>query len=149
MIRMPVDYPPVSFHFRVEFKLDGVQEPDARFQEVSGLSAELGTEEILEGGENRFSHRLPTRAKYPNLVLKRGLLKDSRLIAWFRDALEEFSFAPVEVVVTLLNEEHEPLVGWSVVNARPAKWSVSDFKAQDGAVAVESIELCYDYFRRV
>jgi phage tail-like protein len=146
---MPVDYPPVNFHFKVEFKLDGAREPDARFQEVSGLSAELGTEEILEGGENRFAHRLPTRPKYTNLVLKRGLLRDSRLIDWFRDALEGFSFEPVEVLVKLLNEAGDPLVSWSVVNARPAKWSLSDFRAQDGAVLVETIELCYDYFRRV
>ena len=70
-------YPPVGFHFRVEFGLDGAGDQDSRFQEVGGLSAELGTEELQEGGENRFVHRLPTLPKYGNLVLKRGLLTDS------------------------------------------------------------------------
>ena len=39
-------YPPVGFHFKVEFTLAGMQETDTRFQEVSGLTAELGIEEV-------------------------------------------------------------------------------------------------------
>ena len=29
-------------------------------------------ETVVEGGENRFVHRLPKPVKHPNLVLKRG-----------------------------------------------------------------------------
>lgn len=148
MSKVGTNYPPVGFHFKVEFKLNGVLEGDARFQEVSGLTAELGIEELNEGGENRFSHRLPTRSKYGNLVLKRGMLKDSKLIEWFRDAVENFEFKPADVLVTLLNEEHKPLVGWSFVKAWPVKWVVSDFKAQEGSIVVETIELAYNYFKR-
>ena len=147
---MAVYYPPVGFHFRVEFSLDGVQDGDVRFQEVSGLSAELGIEEVVEGGENRFSHRLPTRAKYSNLILKRGLLTDSRLIDWCIDAIENFEFEPTTVNVTLLNENHEPVAeSFSFVRAWPVKWAVSDFKAQDNSIVVETLELAYNYFSRV
>jgi phage tail-like protein len=147
---MPTYYPPVGFHFKVVFDgLDKVRENDASFQDVSGLSAELGIEEVNEGGENRFSHRLPTRPKYGNLVLKRGMLKDSGLIQWFKDAVEGFIFKPGTVTVTLLNEDHEPLEGWSFINAWPVKWVISDFKAQENAIVVETIELAYHYFRRL
>jgi len=146
---MAVYYPPVGFHFKVTFSVDGVTDMDTRFQEVSGLSAEIGIEEVNEGGENRFVHRLPTRAKYGNLVLKRGMVTDSGLIAWFRDAVESFAFAPADVLVTLLNESGQPLAGWNVVRAWPVKWSVSEFKAQEGAVVVETVELAYQYFTRV
>jgi phage tail-like protein len=144
-----VEYPPPGFHFKVEFRIDGVGDGDARFQEVSGLSREVGVEEYIEGGENRFVHRLPMRAKYGNLVLKRGVLADSGLVSWFVDAVENFEFAPAEVTVTLLNEEHEPIMGWSFAKAWPVKWAVGDLKAQENAVAVESIELAYQYFRRI
>jgi phage tail-like protein len=143
------EYPPAGFHFKVEFQVSNVTDGDARFMEVGGLSRELGVEEYTEGGENRFVHRLPLRAKYGNLVLKRGVLKDSGLIDWFRNAIENFDFEPADVVVTLLNEEHEPLMGWSFAKAWPVKWAVSDLKAQDNAIAVESIELAYQYFRGV
>jgi len=56
------------------------------FNRVSGLSVNLEPEEIAEGGENRFKHKLPIRTKYANLVLKRGLLIDSGVIEWCRKA---------------------------------------------------------------
>ncbi|MFA5354095.1 MAG: phage tail protein [Thermodesulfovibrionales bacterium] len=142
------DYPPLGFHFKVEFGLDGAG-ADVRFQEVSGLSTEIGIEELSEGGENRFVHRLPTRPKYGNLVLKRGLATGSKVIDWFTESLDSFEFSPVDVLVTLLNEKHEPLMGWSFVKARPVKLSVSDFKASEGAVVIETMELSYNFFRRV
>ena len=143
-------YPPVGFHFKVEFGFLPQESNDARFQEVGGLASELGIEEVAEGGENRFSHRLPARAKYGNLVLKRGLLVDSQLIDWCKDAIENFSFEPATVNVTLLNEKHEPLGDtYSFQRAWPVKWSVSDFKATDNSVVVETLELAYSYFTRI
>ena len=139
---------PVVFHFKVEF---GTSSPDqdVRFQEVTGLQAEVTTEELREGGLNEYAHRLPTGAKYGNLVLKRGFVNDSKVAEWFRKAVEGFEFEPQDVTVTLLNEEHEPLVAWSFLQAYPVKWSVSDLKAQDNALAVESMELSYQRFRKV
>jgi phage tail-like protein len=144
-----MSYPPVGFHFRVDFALDGVEDIDMRFQEVSGLSAEIGVEEYPEGGENRFTHRLPTRGKYPNLVLRRGLATDSRLIEWVRDATQSFVFQPCDVTVVLLNPEHEPLATWSFQNAWPVKWSASDLRALENAIVVETLELAYRMSRRI
>ena len=143
-------YPPVGFHFKVEFGFLPQESNDARFQEVGGIASELGIEEVAEGGENRFSHRLPVRAKYGNLVLKRGLFVDSQLIDWCKDAIENFSFEPATVNVTLLNEKHEPLGDtYSFQRAWPVKWAVSDFKASDNSVVVETLELAYSYFTRI
>jgi phage tail-like protein len=140
---------PRSFHFKVEFQdISGVKTNDVRFQDVSGLNAELGIEEVKSGGENRFSHRLPTRAKYNNLVLKRGMLVDSGLIKWFIDAVENFSFSPATVIVKLLDKDHQPLQSWSFIKAWPVKWNVSDFKATENAIVIETIELAYQYFKR-
>lgn len=147
---MSTYYPPVGFHFKVE--IAGITDgngSEIRFQEVSGLNQELGTEEITEGGENRFSHKLPARGKFNNLVLKRGMLLDSKLVDWCRDAIENFDFVTREVLVTLLNESHTPLISWSFIGAYPVKLSVSDFKAQDNSIVVETIELAYQYFRKV
>jgi phage tail-like protein len=145
---MPSYYPPVGFHFRVEFQGVGSGDSDTRFQEVSGLTAEIGTEELPVGGENRFSYRLPIRAKYNNLILKRGMLKDSGLISWFTSAIEDFEFKPVDVNVYLLNENHEVATTWIFIHAYPVKWVISDLKAMDNALVVETIELVYQYFRR-
>ncbi|BFM43845.1 phage tail protein [Flavobacterium sp. CFS9] len=139
-------YPPVGFHFLVEFQGLGTKEKDHQFQSVSGLSVDIETEEIAEGGENRFKHKLPVKTKYPNLTLKRGILIDSDVIDWCRKAIENFSFEPVNLTVKLLNQEHQPLVSWNVVHAYPVKWSVEDFNAEESKLVVENIELTYNYF---
>jgi phage tail-like protein len=141
-------YPPVGFHFKVEF--EGVpgqlSKQDAFFQEVTGLSRELETEPVKSGGENRFTFKLPTRGQYPNLVLKRGLFVDSGIAGWVNSAILDLDIAPVTVFVTLLNEQHEPLQTYKCVNAWPQKWSVADLNAQESRIVVETMELVYQYF---
>jgi len=143
-------YPPVGFHFTVEFiGVDGVTDNDNRFQTVTGLNVEMNTEELTEGGENRFVHKLPTRAKYPNLTLKRGMLNGSALIKWFTDAVENHKFSPVTINVSLLNEEHNPLATWSFIGAYPVKWEISDMDATQNKIVVDTIEIAYKYFTRI
>lgn len=150
-LQNPMDeYPPVSFHFKVEFNLSGVngQDREARFQEVTGFTKEVTVEEFKEGGENRYAHRFPSPAKYPNLVLKRGVLLNSKLIDWCFDAIDNFIFQPVDLTVTLLNEKHQPLIAWNFVGAYPLKWSTTDLKAQDNSLLIETLELAYKYFHK-
>lgn len=139
-------YPPVGFHFLVEFSGLGFSTKDHQFQSVSGLSVDIETEEIAEGGENRFKHKLPVKTKYPNLVLKRGLLIDSKVINWCKDAIENFEFKPIDLTIMLLNENHDVLQYWKVIHAFPVKWSVEDFNAEESKLVVESFELTYNYF---
>jgi conserved hypothetical phage tail region protein len=139
-------YPPVGFHFLVRFELRRQVVGDTRFQEVSGLEAEMEMESFNEGGENRFTYQLPKRTRYADITLKRGLFIQSPLIVWCREALENFQFAPANLTISLLNEQHEPIMSWYVVNAIPKKWTVSSFNAEQNAIVVESITLSYRYF---
>lgn len=143
-------YPPVGFHFKVEVQDLPANDNDVRFTEVSGISVEMGTEEIAEGGENRFIQKYPTRTKYPELVLKRGLLlPNSAILDWIQKCLEDYDIKPKTIFIKLLNEKHQPLLTWNVVNAYPTKWSVSDFNASNNAVVIESLQLFYQYFTLV
>jgi phage tail-like protein len=138
-------YPPLGFHFKVEFQGIG-NDNDTRFQSVSGLNVEYDTESIKEGGQNHFEHKLPVRSKFSDLVLKRGMLTDSEVISWCKKALFDREITPVQVIVILLNPEHQPLRTWKVNNAWPRKWNVSDFNAGENSIVVETLELCYSYF---
>ena len=140
-------YPiPVGFYFQVDFGFGGGDE--AAFQEVSGLTAEITTEDYKEGGLNVFAHRLPTGVKYGNLVLKRGMFKDSSTVEWCKKALNEFIFEPRDVSVVLLDENNEPVTQWNFSRAYPVKWVISEFKAQDSALVIETLELAYAQFVR-
>lgn len=144
------EYPPVGFHFKVTFNLPDItgEDREAQFQEVNGFSKELAVEEYKEGGENRYAHRFPGPTKYPNLTLKRGVLLNSKLIAWCFDAIDNFIFKPIDVTVTLLDEQHQALITWDFVGAYPLKFSTTDLKAQENSLVVETLELTYRYFHR-
>jgi len=138
-------YPPVGFHFKVEFVGIG-NDNDVRFQSVGGLSVEYDAESYKEGGENRYEHKLPVRTKYADLSLKRGMLVNSAVIDWCKKAFQERKFMVAQINVTLMNEDHQPLKTWNVFGAWPKKWSVSDFNAQENSIVVESLDISYSYF---
>lgn len=145
-------YPPPSFFFRLSFS--GISgQSDAGFQEASGVSVETEVEEVVGGGENRFKYKLPKAAKYGNLVLKRGLVTSgSNLATWCQDTLTSGLNSPIKpksIMLSLLDANAKPLMSWSFVNAYPVKWNLSDFKSQENAMAIETLEFAYSYFKKV
>ncbi|HAA14266.1 MAG TPA: glycerol acyltransferase [Cytophagales bacterium] len=140
-------YPHVGFHFKVE--VTGFSDQvDIGFQEVTGLSVKMETEDVNEGGENRFVHKLPTRMTYSELSLKRGMISaSSSLTDWVRKSITQFEdIEPKDILISLLDEEHQPLATWNIIRAIPTNWQISDLKAEDNAIMVESINLVYTYF---
>jgi phage tail-like protein len=145
-------YPPVAFYFRLSFDGDA-SNADASFKEVSGITMEMGTEEITEGGNNNYKHRVPTSVKFSNLVLKRGLVpKDSAVIQWCIDTLSgglSSAIVTKTILVSLLDENANPLNSWSFANAWPVKWSASDLNSMNNELVIESLEFSYSYFTKV
>lgn len=141
-------YQTVNFHFKVEFELPVVKTKyDIAFQSVSGLDSTIDTETVKEGGENHFEHVIPTRRKYGPLTLKRGLLKrsDSGLTDWLKDAFDHEKIRPVKTVtVSLLNQDHKPLMTWALSNVWPRSWKIGTLDAEQGAVLIETLELNYN-----
>jgi phage tail-like protein len=125
-----------------ELKLTPKQAPIGYFMEVSGLSAEIETMTYNEGGRNDAVHKLPTRMKHPNLVLKRGVTAVKDLQEW---ALESFMGPDrKEITLTMYNEQLEKIRVWSFKNAYPVKWTGPSFNASQNTAATEVIEIAHD-----
>jgi phage tail-like protein len=144
-------YPPVSFNFEV--KIAGISSAnDSSFSEASGLESEREVVEIVEGGENRFSHRLPGRGKFGNLVLKRGVMvSSSALFDWCKEILEADlgkALKPKDIDVSLLDPDGSPLMTWNLTKAWPVKWNVAGFNAQESKIAVEKLEFAFAHLSR-
>ncbi|SJZ92545.1 phage tail protein [Sediminibacterium ginsengisoli] len=139
---------PVGFSFKVIFPalffLDG---NECSFQDVSGINVSITTTDIQEGGVNTL-YKLPEKVKYDNLVLKRGLLKSSSLYLWMRSSFRDFSFTPMDIIVNLQDEKGTPSVSWAFRKAYPVALKISDLKAMDNAIVIETLELAYSYFER-
>ncbi|VAX31038.1 FIG00613761: hypothetical protein [hydrothermal vent metagenome] len=144
-------YPLPAFYFKVVFPAS-MGTSDTSFQEVSGIASEIETDALVEGGENRFVHKLPKSIKHPNMVLKRGIAKkNSPLVLWCKKVLDgDFveKISPVLIMVYLMNELKKPVRGWSFDNAYPVKWEVDPFNSTKNEVAIEKIELSYNTLER-
>jgi len=116
---------------------------DIRFQKVSGLSATVETATVNEGGQNLYTHRLPRRVGYKNLLLERGFVVASPLNVEFNAAMSLFKFAPSNVMVTLLAEDASPTAAWMFLKAFPVRWETADLGATDDRVLVDTLELSF------
>jgi phage tail-like protein len=136
--------PIVGFRFSVCFFVGGVATNplDIRFKKVSGLSAQVETQSVGEGGQNLYTQKLPTGISYGNLVLERGMVIGSTLNVEFNIAMTTFKFAPSNVLVTLLSEDKIPLAAWMFMKAYPVKWSTSDLDVEPGLV-IDTMEPTY------
>ena len=141
------EYPFTGFHFLVVFEIFPQVPNDFRFQEVTGLTADVNLETYYEGGENRFVHRLPGRTSYTDLVLKRGMTLVSGVTAWCIDSIENFNYQPTNLLLSLLNEDHLPVSSWYVVNAIPTRYEITGLNAQQDQIVIESMTLRYEYYK--
>jgi phage tail-like protein len=140
---------PTGFYFNV--KVDGSSsDTDASFQEVSGLNKEMNIEEVNTSGENHSEYRLPSTAKYPKLVLKRGIAStNSELIAWCQITIDSDLSKPIKtknISLTLTNENGESCMSWHFVKAYPIKLSFPDLKSKENSILLETLEFHYQYF---
>ncbi|MEM9598573.1 MAG: phage tail protein [Acidobacteriota bacterium] len=151
-------YPPGGFFFAVTVVGTGMEpsaptDIDASFQEVSGISADFNVEELTEGGENRFVHRLPRPARYANLVLKRGIVTVPSFLAdWSGQTIGANLSLPIvtqNLMVSLLNETGFPVVTWGFFNAYPVKWEISPMDSMENRILTETLEFSYNYFERI
>ncbi len=140
-----------SYFFKLSFK-----DEEAAFQEVQGISRELNVEEVVGGGINNFTYKLPKVTKSPNLILKRALVgKSSELANWCAQAMDQSFAKPIEthnVSVILLeitkDNKSNPTERkrWVFNNAYPVKYKISDLKSQENSIVFESIELAYTFY---
>lgn len=134
-------YPLTVFHFKVSWN-----NVEIGFSDVTGLTQELQSIEYRDGlmpGTTAPLKR-PGLRKVNNITLKRGLVQgNNELYLWFNN-----NGAPNvdrrDVTITLLNDEGNPVMVWTVLQAWPTKCEGPGLKATGNEIAIESIELVHE-----
>ncbi len=137
---MANSYPLSVFHFQVQ--LGGV---NATFAEASGLTMENQVIEYRAGESPVYSTiKMPGIPKFSNITLKRGMMAgDNELFVWFSTtALNQI--VRRDITISMLNELHEPVVSWVIINAWPVKVEGPGLKASGNEVALETVELAHE-----
>lgn len=142
--------PYAAFNFIVR-----VNEVDvAGFMEVSGLDRENLVIEYREGkdqsgNEGAFVRKQPGLERVSNVTLRRGLTGSialAKLRADIRTAAAGPAVAnakpgPVDWMIEMQDEAHQPVLTWRLENAWVAKLSGPSFNAKSNEIAIESIEV--------
>lgn len=122
------------------------------FTEVSGLSVEVEVEEVAEGGQNGFVHKLPGRMKWPNIVMKRGVADADSLFEWFlKTSGEGFAGEGDKLTrttgkVLMVDAAGRALRGWEFYGAYPVRWNGPTFAATSSDLAMEELEIAHHGF---
>lgn len=133
-------YPLPNFHFSLDWGGNTVG-----FSEVSGLDVESDLIEYRHGDSPETQDiKMPGRTKYSNITLKRGTFKqNNEFYNWWNTKILN-TIDRRDVTISLLNENHEPVVVWKIRQAWPVKMQSTELKAQGNEVAIETLELAHE-----
>lgn len=134
------NYPLPKFHFQVDW--GGTQ---IGFTEVSGLEVETEIIEYRHGASPEYSKtKMPGMQKFANITMKRGTFQgDNEFYDWY-NAIQLNNPERRNITITLLNENHEPVVVWKLKNVWPTKLQCTDLNSDTSEVAIETIELAHE-----
>ncbi len=135
-----MQHPMPAYHFMVEWggtRLD--------FIEVSGLEITTDVVEHRDGADpNRSARKMPGLTHYKNITLKRGIIKgDNDFFNWMNTQ----NLSQIErrdIIIKLLNENHQPIMVWKAFKAFPVKLSGPVLNANSNEVAIEELELAHE-----
>ncbi len=132
-------------------EVDGVE--IGRFTEVTGLQVDIAVEEVTEGGENSYTHKLPGRMSWPNIVLKRGVTQNDSLLKWLnKSSGDGFAVGGNKLkrstaAITLMGGGNVRLRSWNFDGAFPVKWTGPKFAASANDAPEEELEIAHHGFR--
>jgi phage tail-like protein len=141
---MDITLPLQSGRFLVEIGSEVV----ANFQDCSGLTLEVEVQEYVEGGNNEFVHKLPSRLKYSNITLKRGVTENRQFASW-RPKVEggKMTVERKNISIILFSHSGETVKTWEVSEAYPVKWTGPEMRASSMDVAIETLEIAHEGWR--
>jgi phage tail-like protein len=133
-------YPIPAYHFSVEWG-----GPTIAFHQVTGLNLEVNVVEFRNGSSPESTvQKMPGLIKYSNIVLKRGVTKnDTSFFGWI-NTIKLNTVERRDITISLLDEEHAPVMIWKVRNAFPVRYSGPVLTANSSDIAMEELEIAHE-----
>jgi phage tail-like protein len=129
---------------------------DGGFQECSGLEVEMDIQDYQEGGRNDGVIRRAGRAKYVNLVLKRGMFFSNsaglnrELWRWLQGVVAGVRpIARYDGIIQVMNVGDEVVATWVFDRGLPAKLRGPELNAKTGEIAIEELHIAHEGLRLI
>ncbi|MFZ0061841.1 MAG: phage tail protein [Pyrinomonadaceae bacterium] len=131
--------------FRFQVEIDGIA--SSRFLECTGLGSEVAVIEYREGGDPTAVRKLPGRASFSDITLKRGITESRDLYDWHRSLLQGQNDRRNGKII-LLDDGGAEVVRWLFREAWPRKWEGPELNAMNNEVAIETFVLTCESIER-
>ena len=145
---MPRDTPYGAYNFIVDFGgPDSATTALGGFSDVSGLGTEITLMEYREGNYvQNHVRKIPALHKSNDTTLKRGIMGQKSFWEWVEATRTDPTITRT-VLITLQDEQHNPVLQWRLINARPMKWTGPTLAAKGGSdVAMEELVIASEGF---
>lgn len=127
---------------------------DGGFQECSGLEVSMDVQEYKEGGRNDGIIQRVGRAKYTNLVLKRGMFygEDNQvqreLWQWIQKVVSGKRPVPrYDGIIEVRTRAGETVATWVFERGLPAKIAGPQLNGKTGDIAIEELHIAHQGLR--
>lgn len=134
-----VQDPEGNFIFSLEINGQEV----AQFKECSGLKSTTDVFELIEGGMNQATHKLPGQSRWGNLTLRYGVTNTTYMLEWRNRILQDSFSDRRNGSIVLRTTQMEEVRRYNFVQAWPVAWDGPTFDAAAADLAIESLELAH------
>ncbi len=138
-------------HLGYRYQVLTKRDPVAVFTEVILPTITMETEDVKEGGQNKFIHKLPGRINAGTVKFKHGIAIVDMMMKWYVDVIEKQKYgkATDELIVVQLTPSPLPiplpfpLRIWVFHDAYPIKWTGPQLQSSQSAAIVEEFEFAH------
>ena len=132
----------VAAKFRIE--IEGVTQ--GAFTAVDGLEASIDVIEFADGSD-LIARKRPGRARYANIVLKRGYVNSPELWDWFRAAADgRVERRAGSIIVT--GDDGSEILRYNFFEGWPCRWRSFALDADSTQGLIEEIEIAVERIER-
>jgi phage tail-like protein len=151
-------YPFTKMNFLVSIDAN---DGDAAFSEITGLDATVDVIEFRQGNSGSLAPvKIPGLVKHGNLTMKFGMTGSAGFREWIWDCVNHQragSIRVTDIIIELVSIQTSApgqppgtastggSMAWNLKNAWVTKYTGSDLNALQSEVAIETIEVAYEY----
>lgn len=131
------------YHFSVDWGGNRID-----FLEINGLNVEIEAIHVRKGSSpEEVETKIPGLLKYSEVSFKRTIEKgDNQFFEW----IQSKAFGAVErrdIVIKLLNENHESVIVWMLRNCFPTKYIGPTLISNNSELATETLVIVHEGMR--
>jgi len=132
------------FNGKFKIEIEGVTV--GAFSACDGLEARVDVVDFTDG-DTIVARKRPGRARYANIVLRRGSVNDTALWDWFKNVLDG-KVERKSGSIIVLDDTAQEVLRYNFFEAWPCRWKSLELNTLEPGTLVEEIEIAIEKIER-